>query len=350
MIICGGIFDEELARKRIDELTALSESQEFWNDPVNAKLLMRERQKLVDATTTIHSLDKEASEGEELLALTDGDQALIDDIRSTLQVVLDQAITAETQSLLSGEADENDSYLQINAGEGGTESMDWALMLQRMYKRWAERRDFEVKTLDERKGEEAGIKSTTMSIKGENAYGWLKSEQGVHRLVRISPFDSSARRHTSFASVSVSPVIDQTINIEIDPSEVRTDTFRASGAGGQHINKTDSAVRLTHTPTGIVVSCQNDRSQHINKSNAWDMLRSRLYEIEIRKREEATKSQHDEKSTIGFGSQIRSYVLQPYQMVKDHRTQAESSNPLAVLDGDIDKLLSAYLSFGKIQN
>lgn len=311
---------------------------------------MRERQKLLDAITTIDFLDRETSDGEELLVLADGDQSMLEDIRSTLQNVLDRAIKAETESLLSGEADENDAYLQINAGEGGTESMDWAQMLRRMYERWAERKNFEIKYLDERKGEEAGIKSTTMSIKGLHAYGWLKSETGVHRLVRISPFDSSSRRHTSFASVSVSPVINQSIKIEIDPSEVRTDTFRASGAGGQHVNKTDSAVRLTHEPTGIVVSCQNDRSQHINRTNAWDMLRSRLYDIEMRKREQAIKSEHDEKSEIGFGSQIRSYVLQPYQMVKDHRTQAETSNTSAILDGEIDMLLSAYLSFGKSQH
>ena len=311
---------------------------------------MRERQKLLDAITTIDLLDRETSDGEELLVLADGDQSMLEDIRSTLQNVLDRAVKAETESLLSGEADENDAYLQINAGEGGTESMDWAQMLRRMYERWAERKNFEIKYLDERKGEEAGIKSTTMSIKGLHAYGWLKSETGVHRLVRISPFDSSSRRHTSFASVSVSPVIDQSIKIEIDPSEVRTDTFRASGAGGQHVNKTDSAVRLTHEPTGIFVSCQNDRSQHINRTNAWNMLRSRLYDIEMRKREQAIKSEHDEKSEIGFGSQIRSYVLQPYQMVKDHRTQAETSNTSAILDGEIDMLLSAYLSFGKRQH
>ena len=338
-----------MARQRIDELTALSETSEFWKDPDTAKSLMRERQKLVDALATIESLDRETSDGEELLALADGDQSMLDDIRSSLQDALSRAISAETESLLSGEADENDVYFQINAGEGGTESMDWAYMLRRMYERWAQRMKFDVSTLDERKGEEAGIKSTIMSIKGPKAYGWLKSEQGVHRLVRISPFDSSARRHTSFASVSVSPVIDQSINIEIDPSEVRTDTFRASGAGGQHVNKTDSAVRLTHEPTGIVVSCQNDRSQHINRANAWDMLRSRLYEIEMRKREEATKSKHDEKSDIGFGSQIRSYVLQPYQMVKDHRTQIETSNTVSVLDGEIDMFLIAYLSYGKRQ-
>lgn len=310
---------------------------------------MRERQKLVAAISTIESLDQELRDGTELLALAEGDESMLEDIRSSLQNTLSLANTAETESLLSGEADEKDIYLQINAGEGGTESMDWADMLRRMFKRWAERKNFDVKVLDIRKGEEAGIKSITMSFKGPWAYGWLKSEQGVHRLVRISPFDSSARRHTSFASVSVSPIIDQSINIEIDPSEVRTDTFRASGAGGQHVNKTDSAVRLTHEPTGIVVSCQNDRSQHINKARAWDLLRSRLYEIEMRKREQDTKTKHDEKSDIGFGSQIRSYVLQPYQMVKDHRTGAETSNTSAVLDGDIDQFLTAYLSYGKIQ-
>ena len=254
---------------------------------------------------------------------------------------------AELEALLSGEADGNDCYLEVHAGAGGTEAQDWAEMLLRMYTRWAERRRFKVEWIEESPGEEAGIKSATIQINGTDAYGWLKTESGVHRLVRISPFDSNARRHTSFASVGVYPVIDDTIEIEILDKDLRIDTYRASGAGGQHVNRTDSAVRITHLPTGIVVACQNDRSQHRNRAMAMQMLKARIYEMELRKREEATKAVHEAKSDIGWGHQIRSYVLQPYQMVKDLRTGVETSNTQAVLDGDIDDFLMSALAGDK---
>lgn len=305
---------------------------------------MRERQRLADGIDTVNALEQEAGDAEELLELAEGDESMIADIEANLKKAAARAEKAELAALLSGEADANDAYLQINAGEGGTESQDWANILRRMYVRWAEAHNMGVEELDEREGEEAGIKSATIQINGENAYGWLKSEQGVHRLVRISPFDSSARRHTSFASVTVTPVIDDNIEIDINPSDVRTDTYRASGAGGQHVNRTDSAVRLTHLPTGIVVQCQNDRSQHKNRDQAWKMLRSRLYELEMQKRREVADASYAGKSDIGFGHQIRSYVLQPYQMVKDLRTEVETSDTQGVLDGDIDRFLSAALA------
>ena len=306
--------------------------------------MMRERQRLSDGIAMVETLRTEAADAEELLELADGDASMIADIERTLSKAAERAEKAELAALLSGEVDANDAFDQINAGEGGTESQDWANILRRMYMRWADAHGMQVEELDEREGEEAGIKSATIQIKGENAYGWLKSEQGVHRLVRISPFDSSARRHTSFASVSVSPVIDDTIEIEINPSDVRTDTYRASGAGGQHINKTDSAVRLTHAPSGIVVACQVSRSQHQNRDQAWRMLRSKLYEQELQKRRDAASDANASKSAIGFGHQIRSYVLQPYQMVKDLRTEVETSDTQGVLDGDIDRFLSAALA------
>jgi peptide chain release factor 2 len=305
---------------------------------------MRERQKLADGIAMVESLEKEIADAPELLGLAEGDRAMLADLQASLARSAERAAKAELAALLSGEADSNDCYLQINAGEGGTESQDWASILRRMYVRWAEKHGYQVEELDEREGEEAGIKSATVQIKGENAYGWLKSETGVHRLVRISPYDSSARRHTSFASVSVSPVIDDKIEIEINPSDVRTDTYRASGAGGQHVNRTDSAVRLTHIPTGIVVACQTGRSQHQNRDEAWRMLRSKLYELELQKRQAVAEAQYAEKSAIGFGHQIRSYVLQPYQMVKDLRTDVETSDTAGVLDGDIDRFLSASLA------
>ena len=305
---------------------------------------MRERQKLADGMATVEKLEAELSDGLELYELAEGDEEMLADITASLEKAAKRGAAAELEALLSGEADGNDAYLQIQAGEGGTESQDWASMLRRMYVRWADKRGFKVEEMEEREGEEAGIKSATIQIKGENAYGWLKSEQGTHRLVRISPFDSAARRHTSFAAVSISPVIDDNIDIEIDPSDVRTDTYRASGAGGQHVNKTDSAVRLTHGPTGIVVACQTSRSQHKNREEAWRILRSKLYELELQKRAEASEAAHQDKSAIGFGHQIRSYVLQPYQMVKDLRTEVETSDTGGVLDGDIDKFLAAALS------
>ncbi len=307
---------------------------------------MRERNRLDSAMTDVRTLEQEASDAVELweLANAEGDEATLGEIAEMLRGAVARASEAELKALLSGEVDGNDCYVEIHAGAGGTESQDWASMLRRMYARWANARGFKVEHIEEHEGEEAGIKSATMMMKGDSAYGWLKSESGVHRLVRISPFDSNARRHTSFASVWVYPVIDDTIEVEIDEKDVRTDTYRASGAGGQHINKTDSAVRLTHEPTGIVVSCQTDRSQHKNRAAAWDMLRARLYELELKKREEAAQAEQDSKSEIGWGHQIRSYVLQPYQMVKDLRTGVETSDTGGVLDGDIDGFLSAALS------
>lgn len=343
-LCCGGVFDWDNAVKRLDELNALSERPDFWDNPGDAQKMMRERQRLADGVGMVEGLEKEAEDAAELLELAEGDADMLAEIEETLSKAASRAERAELEALLSGEADGNDAYLSINSGEGGTESCDWANMLRRMYVRWADAHSMKIEELDEREGEEAGIKSATIMIKGENAYGWLKSETGVHRLVRISPFDSSARRHTSFASISVSPVVDDNIDIEINPSDVRTDTYRASGAGGQHVNKTDSAVRLTHEPTGIVVACQNSRSQHQNREEAWRMLRSRLYELELQKREEAASEAHQEKSAIGFGHQIRSYVLQPYQMVKDLRTEVETSDTAGVLDGDIDRFLSAALA------
>ena len=307
---------------------------------------MRERTRLADGIAVVEALEKEASDGVELLEMAEleDDDSLIGEVRKSLEKAAKRAARAELEALLSGEADGNDTYIQINAGAGGTESQDWAGMLRRMYARWADARGFKTEEIDAHDGDEAGIKSATLLLKGENAFGWLKSESGVHRLVRISPFDSNARRHTSFASVWVYPVVDENIDIEINPSDVRTDTYRASGAGGQHVNKTDSAVRLTHEPTGIVVACQNGRSQHQNRATAWEMLRSRLYEAELQKKMAAQQEAHESKTEIGWGHQIRSYVLQPYQMVKDLRTEIETSDTAGVLDGDIDVFLSASLS------
>ena len=306
--------------------------------------MMRERQKLADGIAMVKALEKEVADAPELMELAEDDPAMLADLEATLRRSAARAAEAELAALLSGEADGNDCYVQINAGEGGTESQDWASILRRMYVRWAEKRGYSVEELDEREGEEAGIKSATLQIKGENAYGWLKSETGVHRLVRISPFDSSARRHTSFSSVSVTPVIDDKIDVDINPSDVRTDTYRASGAGGQHVNRTDSAVRLTHIPTNTVVQCQSGRSQHQNRDEAWRMLRSKLYELELQKRKAVADAQYADKSAIGFGHQIRSYVLQPYQMVKDLRTEVETSDTEGVLNGDIDRFLTASLA------
>lgn len=305
---------------------------------------MAERQRLDDGIKTVLRLESEALDAAELLELADGDEEMLQDVRSGLEQAAKRAQTAELEALLSGEADGNDCYVNINAGAGGTESQDWASMLRRMYERWANQNGFKVEEIESHDGEEAGIKSATLQIIGENAYGWMKSEQGVHRLVRISPYDSSARRHTSFASVAISPVIDDSIEVDINPSDVRTDTYRASGKGGQHVNKTDSAVRLTHEPSGIVAACQSGRSQHQNRAMAWEMLRSRLYELELQKREAATKADHDAKTDIGWGHQIRSYVLQPYQLVKDLRTNHETSDTSGVLDGDLTPFLSAALS------
>lgn len=307
---------------------------------------MRERNQLDRQMTTVREIEAELSETVELAELADmeGDEDLYQEAVTALKAVRERAGRAELEALLSGEADGNDCYIEIHPGAGGTEAQDWAAMLTRMYSRWAQSSGYKVEVIEEQAGEEAGLKSATLLIKGENAYGWLKSETGVHRLVRISPFDSSARRHTSFSSVSVSPVIDDKIEIEINPSDVRTDTYRASGAGGQHVNRTDSAVRLTHIPTNIVVQCQSGRSQHQNRDEAWRMLRSKLYELELQKRKAVADAQYADKSAIGFGHQIRSYVLQPYQMVKDLRTEVETSDTEGVLNGDIDRFLTASLA------
>jgi peptide chain release factor 2 len=278
------------------------------------------------------------------LAEAEDDATMVADAEAALQRLKEEAGKRELESLLSGEADANDAYLEIHPGAGGLEAQDWAEMLLRMYTRWAERHGFKLEWLEEQAGEGAGIKSATLKIIGENAYGWLKTESGVHRLVRISPFDSNARRQTSFASAWISPVIDDNIEIEILDKDVRTDTYRASGAGGQHVNKTDSAVRLTHIPTGIAVAVQSERSQHQNRAQAWAMLRARLYELELKKREEKAEAMNSQKTDIGWGHQIRSYVLHPYQMVKDLRTGVETSNTGGVLDGDLDRFLEASLA------
>ncbi len=307
---------------------------------------MRERQQLEAALGSFQRIERERDDAAALAELgeEEGDDATIAEAEAALRKLRQEAHTLEVEALLSGEADANDAYIEIHAGAGGTESQDWAEMLMRMYVRWAEARRYKVEIIGEHYGEEAGIKSGTILVKGHNAYGWLKTESGVHRLVRISPFDSNARRHTSFASVSVYPAIDDTIAIEIDEKDVRIDTYRSSGAGGQHVNTTDSAVRITHIPTGIVVQCQNERSQHKNRATAWGMLRARLYEAELKRREDEAQAAAAAKSDIGFGHQIRSYVLQPYQLVKDLRTGVESTNPTAVLDGDIDLFIEAALA------
>ncbi|HWA01164.1 MAG TPA: peptide chain release factor 2 [Caulobacterales bacterium] len=339
-------LDWDQANVRLDELNALVENPNFWGDPAKAQKLMRERNKLASAIDNIRSLERDLADSTELaeLAEAEGDEAMVEDAHRTLEEVHKRAAKAELEALLSGEADGNDCYIEINSGAGGTESQDWADMLFRMYARWANAHGYKVEELEYQAGDTAGIKSATLLIKGENAYGWLKTEAGVHRLVRISPFDSNARRHTSFASVWVYPVIDDTIEIDILDKDVRTDTYRASGAGGQHINKTDSAVRLTHIPTGIVVSCQSERSQHKNRATAWDMLRARLYERELQKREAEAQALESTKTEIGWGRQIRSYVLQPYQMVKDLRTGVETSDTQGVLDGDLDQFMAASLA------
>jgi peptide chain release factor 2 len=342
----GGIFDPDRAKQRLSELDREIEAPNFWNDSAKAQGVMRERQQLESALVSFERLARDLTENVELVALgeEEGDDTIVAEAEAGLGRLHQEAHKREVEALLAGEADANDAYVEIHAGAGGTESQDWAQMLERMYVRWAAARDYKVEIIGEHAGEEAGIKSATVLIKGTNAYGWLKTESGVHRLVRISPFDSNARRHTSFASVWVYPVVDDTIAIDIDEKDVRIDTYRSSGAGGQHVNTTDSAVRITHLPTNIVVQCQNERSQHKNKATAWAMLRARLYEAELKRREEALQATNATKSEIGWGHQIRSYVLQPYQLVKDTRTGVESTNPSAVLDGDIDQFIEAALA------
>ncbi|NBN62353.1 peptide chain release factor 2 [Microvirga tunisiensis] len=339
-------LDWDQALVRLDELNALSENPTLWNDPSRAQKLMRERQQLEDSINGVRRLEGELADNIELIELgtEEGDKSVVEDAEAAMRSLRSEVSRLQMASLLSGEADGNDTYLEINSGAGGTESQDWASMMLRMYRRWAEKRGYKVDLLEYHDGEEAGIKSATLLIKGENAYGWLKTESGVHRLVRISPYDSQARRHTSFASAWVYPVIDDSIEIEVNESDCRIDTYRASGAGGQHVNTTDSAVRITHIPTGIVVQCQNDRSQHKNRATAWSMLKARLYEAELQKREEAANSEAASKTAIGWGHQIRSYVLQPYQLVKDLRTGVESTSPQDVLDGDLDGFMEAALA------
>jgi peptide chain release factor 2 len=331
---------------RLAELNKQAEDPELWNDPQRASKVMQERNALEDQLKSIGRIEQELDDQLTLLELgeSENDQSTIAEAEEGLKKLKADAARRELEALLSGEADPLDTYLEVHAGAGGTESQDWANMLMRMYTRWAEQHGFKVEWLEETEGEEAGIKSATVMIKGRNAYGWLKTENGVHRLVRISPFDSNARRHTSFASVQVYPVIDDRIQIDINESDVRIDTLRASGAGGQHVNKTESAIRMTHIPTNIVVYCQNDRSQHRNRAQAWDMLRARLYERELKLREEKAAAENAAKTDIGWGHQIRSYVLQPYQMVKDLRTGVSTSNTGGVLDGDLDQFMEAALA------
>jgi peptide chain release factor 2 len=307
---------------------------------------MTERQRLDRQISAVEQLERETQDAVDLIEMgeAENEETIVADAEQVLRQLRADLAKRQVEALLSGEADGNDSFLEVHAGAGGTESQDWALMLLRMYTRWAEQHGLTVELIEENSGEQAGVKSATIQVKGEAAYGWLKTESGVHRLVRISPFDANARRQTSFASVWVYPVVDDTIEIEVNESDCRIDTYRASGSGGQHINTTDSAVRITHIPTGIAVACQNERSQHKNRATAWKMLRARLYELELKKREEAAMATEATKSDIGWGHQIRSYVLQPYQMVKDLRTGVETSNTQAVLNGDLDAFMEAALA------
>jgi peptide chain release factor 2 len=327
-------------------LNKLAEAPDLWNDPQKAQKLMQERTALEDQLGAIGRIERELEDHTGMIELgeAEGDASVVADAEQALRALRKDVAKRELDALLSGEADSNDTYLEVHAGAGGTESQDWANMLLRMYTRWAEQHGYKVEYLEETEGEEAGIKSATIQIKGHNAYGWLKSEDGVHRLVRISPFDSNARRHTSFASVTVYPVVDDRIIIDIDEADVRVDTMRSGGAGGQHVNKTESAVRLTHIPSGIAVVCQAERSQHKNRAQAWNMLRARLYEAELKRREAQAVAEQAAKTDIGWGHQIRSYVLQPYQMVKDLRTGVQTSNTGAVLDGDLDDFMAATLA------
>jgi peptide chain release factor 2 len=339
-------LDWDRALKRLDELNAQVEDPKLWDDPRAAQVVMRERRRLDEAIAATRTIEKELADTAELMEMAEaeGDAAMVDDAVKALAELAERAEKDKVAALLAGEADANDTYIEVNAGAGGTESQDWAEMLQRMYTRWAERHGMKVELIDHHAGEQAGIKSATLLVKGENAYGYAKTESGVHRLVRISPYDSNARRHTSFSSVWVYPVVDDNIDIEVNEADLRIDTYRASGAGGQHINTTDSAVRITHLPTGIVVQCQNQRSQHKNRAEAYNQLRAKLYENELQKREAEANATAAAKTDIGWGHQIRSYVLQPYQLVKDLRTGVTSTSPSDVLDGDLDRFMAAALS------
>jgi len=327
-------------------LNAAAEDPSLWNAPERAQKMMRERQQLDEQIGAVERLERELADQVGLIELgeAEGDKAIVAEAEAALGALKEEVERRQIETMLSGEADGNDTYLEVHAGAGGTESQDWAEMLLRMYTRWAEKSGYKTEVLEYHAGEEAGIKSATLLVKGANAYGWLKTESGVHRLVRISPFDSNARRHTSFASAWVYPVVDDSIEIEIDEKDIRTDTYRSSGAGGQHVNTTDSAVRLTHIPTGIAVACQSERSQHKNRATAWKMLRARLYELELEKREAAAMAEAASKTDIGWGHQIRSYVLQPYQLVKDLRTGVESTSPQEVLNGSLGPFMEAALA------
>ncbi len=338
-------MDWDTAQHRLEEFNARVEDPTLWDDPENAQKLMRERQSLLDAINTHDGIKQEMSDNIELIELgeMEEDEEVVTEAEEALKALAKKAAKKELEALLNGEADSNDTFLEINSGAGGTESCDWASMLARMYVRWAEKKGYKVELQSMSPGEEAGIKSATYKISGHNAYGWLKSESGVHRLVRISPYDSAARRHTSFSSVWVYPVVDDNIEIEVNPADIRIDTYRSSGAGGQHVNTTDSAVRITHIPTNIVVT-SSEKSQHQNRDIAMKALKSRLYQMELDRRHAAINEAHEAKGDAGWGNQIRSYVLQPYQMVKDLRTGFETSDTAGVLDGDLDGLMAATLA------
>ncbi|MFY9239967.1 MAG: peptide chain release factor 2 [Roseovarius sp.] len=338
-------MDWDSVQHRLEEFNARVEDPTLWDDPAKAQKLMRDRQSLVDALATHDGIAQELSDNQELIEMgeMEGDAGVVAEAEAAMRALQARAAAKELEALLNGEADANDTFLEINAGAGGTESCDWASMLARMYVRWAEKRGYTVELQSESAGDEAGIKSAAYKISGHNAYGWLKSESGVHRLVRISPYDSAAKRHTSFSSVWVYPVVDDDIDIEVNPADIRIDTYRSSGAGGQHVNTTDSAVRITHHPTGIVVT-SSEKSQHQNRDIAMKALKSRLYQMELDRRNAAINEAHENKGDAGWGNQIRSYVLQPYQMVKDLRTQVETSDTKGVLDGDLDAFMAATLA------
>jgi peptide chain release factor 2 len=345
LVLLAQRLDYETAPYRLEEFNARVEDPTLWDDPEAAQKLMRDRQALVDAIKTYETISQELADNVELIELgeMEDDADVVTEAETALATLKDAAAQKELEALLDGEADANDTFLEINAGAGGTESCDWASMLARMYVRWAEKAGYKIELQSESAGDEAGIKSASYKISGHNAYGWLKSESGVHRLVRISPFDSAAKRHTSFTSVKVYPVVDDNIEIEVNPADIRIDTYRSSGAGGQHVNTTDSAVRITHAPTGIVVT-SSEKSQHQNRDIAMKALKSRLYQIELDKRSALVNEAHENAGDAGWGNQIRSYVLQPYQMVKDLRTSFETSDTKGVLDGDLDGLMAATLA------
>ncbi len=345
LTLLGQRMDIETAPHRLEEFNAMVEDPNLWNDQEKAQKLMRDRQVLVDKLKTYEAIKQGVEDNAELIELgeMEDDQEVVQEAENALSALVEEAAAKELEALLDGEADSNDTFLEINSGAGGTESCDWASMLARMYTRWAEKQGYEVDLQSFSAGEEAGIKSAVYKISGHNAYGWMKSESGVHRLVRISPFDSAAKRHTSFTSVKVYPVVDDNIEIEVNPSDIRIDTYRSSGAGGQHVNTTDSAVRITHNPTGIVVT-SSEKSQHQNRDIAMKALKSRLYQMELDKRSALVNEAHENAGDAGWGNQIRSYVLQPYQMVKDLRTGFETSDTQGVLDGSLDGLMASVLA------